>query len=395
MSKVAFDAVKYGTLAIGAYNQFRSRGNSTRSTIYSAGSNMSTGMQVSRVRRRTGRKKRRTGDQAFRAFQGCGSDIIYRWQQTSREYMGPGRVYIGLSSVDATYDRLPIHFMCLTTAPDAGSEVAAKGNFKNYSQCRIAYNKLTGAFQWAPEVNSVQYNGVIAANNQWQLETEPVALAENPKSVFHKWTDIKLNLYGTYTVPIHYTVTLCQLPEQLDPLATTPYTNMAEGSEVANMFKDWTRDLCHSTMGVNSGHTTWRKDVRIIKQYKCTIQPLSYSDQAAEAGLTTDYSSAPHIKELRWFIRHDRFRNYRWSRDATTVLENRDFNEQGWDQLYPSLAHCDVEWGKKVFLFIQASAPSRNSVDSLFNEGAQALVNARQFGSYDLMVRNSFTFHTS
>nr|QGF19370.1 hypothetical protein [Antarctic circular DNA molecule] len=394
MSKTG-DYIRLGGTAIAAgysaYKHYSNRTAPSSSTVISSGAGGA--MHVSRTRRRTGRLKRRSANKVFRILQRQGDEIIYRWQQTSREYIGPGRIFIGLGSMDANQDRLPIHFMSLTNG--YGDTNIAKGCNSDISLCRMIYNRTTGAFQYNGDVASATYLGADAADYRWQRETMETGIGlSDPKSVFHKYTDLKINLYGTLSVPIHYNVMLCTMKEQVDPLSFSPaYAggSMAEGSEAANMFKDWLTNLTHNTFGKNSGKSTWRQDVHIIKQFNCTIQPLAYSDQAAEATLGASFSTAANIKELHWFITHDRYRDYRWTRDAATTLEHRDLSLPGWDQINPTPLLCDVEWGKRVYLVIQASTPRREGVDPIFMSDALSNFN----GSYDLFVRNSFVYHNS
>lgn len=383
--------IKLGGTALAAgYSAYQRYNNRSRSSVNEP-SSMSGGNMVSRARRRTGRLKKRNANQVFRMYQRGGYEQIYRFQQTSREYLGPGRIFLGTSNIDAFYDRVPIHLISLT-ANQLGAVNTAKGANADVTFYRMQYQKNTGDFVLTADYPSQTYLGVNDSNLRWQTETSNSAPPVNINQVFHKWTDIKLNLYGTYTVPIHYTVTLCTLPESLDPLSflvNTAGGPIAEGSECANMFKDMVTDQVHNNFGVNTGKSTWRRDMRVIKEYKCTIQPLAYSDQQAEGALPINYSKAAHIRELRWFVRHDRFRDYKWSRTKEETLEHRNIDAPGWDVVSPAQILADVEWGKRVFLIIRASCPIRADTDQLYMTDTLATTN----GSYDVCIRNSFVYH--
>jgi len=386
MSKAAFDVVRAGALAIGAYNQYRGRSSGNKTFVSGMGGG-GGGTRVTRVVRRTGRKKRRTANQVFRDLVKQGERIVWRWQQSSRTYLGPGRVFLGMGTIDANLDRLPIHFLSLT-GNNLGRNVPAKGAYNVHSMCRMYYNRTTGAFYWAGDVPSIDNAGNNAANVRWQTETATYSPLTDIKSCFHEWTDIRLNLYGTYSVPIHYNVMLCTMKEQVDPYQFAQGEAITEGSECANMLKDWTRSLMYESAGINSSQSTWRNDVRVVKQCRFTIQPLSYADQVAEQQVPVTYASASNIKELRWFIRHDRFRNYNWSRDATATTEARDFDKPGWDLVIDPELYADVEWGKRLFLVIQATCPGRQAGDPIYMTDGYANLN----GSYDLTIRNAFSY---
>jgi len=393
MSKQS-DIRNYGRLAIGAatagytaYSRYRNQSTSTRRQNNPSSNGA---MFVSRVSRRTGRRKRRSANEVFRRLQQSGSNVVWRYQQTSREYLGPGQLFLGTSLVDGFFDRVPIHIWSLTNSPNLLGNIA-KGANPDVAMYRLMYQKNLGDFQLSADVPSQTNLGTNDPNLRWLAECSPEAVPLTNGMVYHKWTHIKLNLYGTYTVPIHYTIMLCTMPESLDPLSfltTSAGGSIAEGSECANMFKDMVTDQVHNNFGVNSTKSTWRRDMRIIKQYKCTIQPLPYSDQQAEAALPVAYSKAAHIKELNWFIRHDRYRDYKWSRLKEEVTEHRNLDLPGWDVVAPYSAMCDVEWGKRVFLIVRASCPIRALTDQIFMTPELATTN----GSYDVSIRNSFTY---
>lgn len=381
-----------GAGALTAYNYYnRSRTGTLTATRRKKKSKlMSDNTFVTRARLRTGRKRKRSGEKAFRSFLASGQRLITRWEQTSATYLGPGKVFIGWGKIDENLDRLPIHFISLTNNPKlTGNE--AKGAFKNDTMCRMYYNHVTGAYAWASDVYSSTHLGTVAPNAEWQYEHDQTCVGQtSPWSrCFHNWTDIRLNLYGTYSVPINYHVMLCTMKEQVDPFQFGQGVSISEGSECANMLKDWTRSQLHDTVSVNASPQTWSKDVRIIKEYRTTIQPLTPGDQI-DVGNSSVASKSPHIKEIKWFVRHDRFRDYAWSRDAINTVEDRDFVNGGWDYFGPFSPLCDVEWGKRLFLVIRASCPSRYNGDPLY---CDVPVLATVNGSYDLSIRNSFTLY--
>lgn len=369
-----------------AYSQTR-----TNTTTKTMTNNRNVGGNFSsRQRKRTGRRKRPTLYSLKREIQGTGNHMIYRWQNTSATYVGPGALAIDWSydnTTNTNIERMPIHFMSLSQVPSTIADInTTKGcvaNGMNY----LVYNTTSGAYQH--RVLTVQNSdGLQVAAGTWQADTDPGTLG-NMYRMRHNWSDIKLNLYGTYTVPIHYEVFLCTMPEQLDPYQFASASDMAEGSEVANMYKDMSRYLLYSSVGQN-GRVDWRRDVKIIKSCKVTIQPLTYSDQLAEQQNTVGSTSA-HIHELRWFVRHDRDRNYRWSENTVDTVEDRTFNTPGWDVNTVSRNMTDCEWGKKLFMFITASCPTKfqglDAVCPVFGAPDRTLGG----GSYDICVRNSFT----
>lgn len=351
-----------------------------------------TSNTVSRRRLRTGRQKRPNVYSLKKHVIGAGDEYVYRWQQTSPSYLGPGKLSIGWSATGDT-DQVPIHFMSLTTNPK-GAAHAAKGCYKS-GMHRMYYDRVQNRFGWY-FIPATQANGSDNATGYWEMETGADRGTWEARSVFHKYTQIKINLYGTYSVPINYRVFLCQMKEEVDPtqyaLAGTP---ILPGSECYNMFKDWYKTLTYSSVGNNNGRQSWQRNVRIIKQYSTTIQPLTYSDQEAEIALEANATSTtPHIRELRWFVRHDRFRDYKWSENAQADAIPETLYDTnllgGWDVNRPLSSMSDLPWGKKLFLVIMASSPVKLTTWPEYP--FQTATPTKTQGSYDICVRNCFRY---
>lgn len=378
------NALRLGAAAYSAYNRY-AQNRTTGSTRQVGGG----GAFVSRRRLRTGRKKRRRTQRVFRELLYTGQREVYRWQQTSPTYLGPGRLGLlwGRTSPLDQAQRMPFHFMSLTSSM-RGVEHAEKGCYRN-GMNRVVYNSSTGSYYWNP-LQPQNFVGDNAGNVLWQPEQNEggSTTAAATGRVFHEWTDVRLNLYGTYTVPITYTVLIAQMPRQLDPFTVEAGTTTPEGTELHNMFKDWSRKQLYSSVGCN-GRSDWDKDVRIVKRYSVTIQPFNYSDQNSETLLPEGYSKSPHIHELRWFLRHDRFRNYKWSENVSDSTLTRDFMKPGWDYNGPEETMADVEWGKRLFLIVLATSPEvQDGVTTDYVNPADPVTQ----GSYDVCVRNSFRY---
>jgi len=232
--------------------------------------------------------------------------------------------------------------------------------------------------------------GGSLTTNQWSEEMRPGTFSSTSSyDIFHNWSQIKLNLYGTRSIPITYNVWLCQMDEQVDPTSFLPNATINLGSECNNMLRDMARPLLHNTVAENP-NVTFRKNMKVLKRTRVTIEPLSYSDQAAQITLPSSgvQSTSPHIHEIRWFVRHNRFRNYYWSKDTDQVIEDINYDNGGWDRYLQYSPNCDVEWGKKVFLFVTATSATPVNIANWPNADNNS---AQSQGSLDICVRNSFT----
>lgn len=343
---------------------------------------------TARQRRRIGRRIRRSDKIATSGYK----YHIQRWQASSPSYLGPGLYKIGTFQDSPGYTILPIHFMSLTNVGILGNANSAKGCFNDIGMNYFFRNDSTNEFSYASLVS--QTNNGALAGTQWRVEqSEVYGELGFARRVFHDWTDIRLNLYGTFSVPITYTVYVMTMKEQLDPNQFPPLGTIPQHVELGNMVKDITRQ-CTGNSVASNGRTDWPRDVRILKKQVVTLQPLNYSDQAAQV---LDLGSAlpshtPNVHELRLFVSHRRFRDYKWSENNVDDTTNNVLDSNGWDINAPQNLMCDVEWGKRVFLFVTATCPQ---VSPYVPGPDQLLANAdsaRVMGSYDINVRNKFRF---
>lgn len=348
---------------------------------------------VSVVRRhvRTGRKRYRSAAHVFKNVIGGGDTFVWRWQQTSSTYLGPGRLLCANNpQADSSYYNLPLHFMSLTTLPNTTDDYAQYGAYR-HGMCVVRKKLATQAMSYYP-LSSQDFDG-STGTVEWkkeQVEGDPDFSVNGYNRFFHKYSDIRLNLYGSYTVPIRWNVWLMQLPESLDPLQLEPQIGEAGTTAHTELWEMW-RDMLRPSMSnsvATNGRVDWLKDAKILKHHSVTIQPLAYSD-ASVVESTALGSSTPNIYELRWFVRHDRFRNYKWPQ-MQQITDCAALGTNGWDVENSFTLIPDVEWGKKLFLFINASAANADTVSGFYATSDSTKISA----SYDINVRNAFKAFT-
>lgn len=375
--------IRIGAGAYEMYSRTRTRQKAkSKRRVFSA----QGGATLSREYVKTGKKKvwglKRLKDRLL----ATGTQYIYRWQRTSATVLGPGQHPIAWQADPAfpTFEKWPIHLMSLTTiSGDLGNSLAAKGIF-THGMIGIQYNNAGGFCQWYKNTCQ-QFDGVTnSPTGDWQLEQCNGPRTNVMDSMYHKWTDIKLNLYGTYSVPITYKVYLLTMKEQVDPYQFNEGVNFTSNTECNHMFTDIGRSILYSTVGQNAD-VKWPRDVKILKKCSVTINPMDYSNQQAEIESVFE-SSAPHIHELRWFIRHDRYRDYKWTK-GQELIKDLSYTNGGWNVNTSVSPYCDVEWGKRVFLMITATSPK--VVTNVPYETMSGEM-AKTQGSYDICVRNAF-----
>lgn len=365
-----------------AASMWASRRNNTRSTVVQP----TGGSSVSRRKRRIGRNRKWSNYKIKKHIIGTGDEFINRWQQTSNTYLGPGRLFLGWSSAaNPDFEQVPCHFISLTNIEDMGISNPSKGCF-NSGIKGLVYHKPTSQFRYRIYPSQQASGTVDDSSGFWQYEKQSAVRNQFGHQFFHKYTDIKLNLYGTLDVPIKYSVIMCTLPEQLDFHQWGPNVDFGNGSELNNMCRDWMRSRLWDTVTTNA-NPKWPKDVRIIKQESITINPPPKTDAAAYATNSTSGS----IHELRWFVRYDRYRDYKWSKNANETVNDIDFQNSGWDVSNPTTVMSDVEWGRRVYLVVMAESPYPRPLTSFPAQDfyANATTQIDQ-GSYDVCIRNCF-----
>lgn len=382
-------AIRAGAAAYAAYSSTRTnRTRGSNAVVQPTG-----GASVSRRRRRIGRSKRWSNSKLKKAIIGSGDEYIFRWQQTSNTYLGPGQLFLGWSEFGPTVpgQLVPMHFMSLTNCGTLGNVVNAKGCFAHGMSRALYYptGVFGGQFQWAATDCQDRTGLNTVALGPWQMEkgVDVQTIPTVRGNLFHKYTDIKLNLYGTLNVPITYTVMLCTMKEQVDPFQYNALSYFGNGTETNNFFRDLMRPRLWDTVGSNA-NPKWPGDVKIIKQARITINPPAKSDAADQDLAPTALS----IHELRWFVRHDRRRDYKWSKQAQQLLQDNDFTSSGWDVQLPNENLIDVEWGKRVYLVVMATDPFPEPFASFAGLSDQYanFQTMKNHGSYDICVRNCF-----
>lgn len=376
MSKASW-VVPAITTGIGLYNQYRgSRTNQTRRRKMNLEDNVGACTYTKR-KYRTGRYRRRSSNRVFReAIALYGNKNVWRWQQCSPSLIGPGNLPIGWANLQTNVSTwMPMMFMSLTQNP--------YGPVDNQHGCWVSglkhlyYNYTNGDWN-AYEHVSQDFTGAQGPNGDWHIEQEDGTSLHYTSKMFHRWTDLRLNLYGARSIPITYTIYLMQVPQQLDFQAPG---NLVAGTECANMLKDMVRPLCGNPIAQN-GRIDWPKDVRIVKKIVHTIQPLNYSDQSATGSSNTKNA---HVRQVKWFLRHDRLRDYKWHQNASETNADRDLREVGWDVVKAGLDMSDVEWGKRLYLFITCTAPQVNATQPQVTQVDQNWMEL--MGSLDILCR--------
>lgn len=385
-----------GYMAKRAYNYGASFASKRRRL---GGSGGDGSVRFSRERHLVGRKKRKNRIKMSDLLTGKGT-LRLRWSATSNSLIGPGRVPIGFGSAASAgnFQILPIHFISLTNN-QLGAANTYKGTHKR-GLMRIVRDSNTGETGWNYfESQGKQGVNDWIANGQWVYEEDSTNSATATNSLYHKWTEIRLNLYGAKYIPLVYTISLVQMPQNYDPQKVdswAPGVALPNGEfdEFSRWMEDISRPLIANPINVTGTKKEYKSHVKVIKQYKVRVNPLSYSNAADE---TTAPVHVGNVRQFKTFIRHDRFRLYNWAETSSNVLPDRNLNDLGFDQIANDNNLCDVDWGKRLYLMITCTTGPAVTSDaySIYERRPYEYTAMPSYeGTYDIVVRNEFVTNT-
>lgn len=377
---------------------------------------MSGAVEHVRLTSKVGRKRKRSATELFNNEIGRMEEHRIRWQNVSPSMVGPGARVITYGKgvnmpASTTLNRvLPIHFMSLTTFPGSYASTTPEAlavGARNVGMNRLVYRAPVSGFQGQFGYQSYQNQistGGLGAVPTWHYE-QGLASTNIADRAFHKWTDIRLNLYGALHYPMKYEVmlvtgmdedmALLQLPPVTDGTTAADFP-IVDDTPLGDFCRDMTRDLIGNPI---IGHTSNRFDkgkYKVIYKKKVYVEPLANADAAIADVHTTN------VKNLNIFIRHDRFRNYAWRKPAADTAYHDNFDEPGWDRTdiaSSSLvsAFAEVDYMERVFLFIKCNSPLLAESDDYLVTSpvveVPILDQSTQLpaqGSYDIVVRQSF-----
>lgn len=357
-----------------------------------------------------GGTRKRTANDLFKAEVGSMEELVWRWQACSASLLGPGRLPIGFGTDNASFPNincLPFHMMSLTNNPglpeNASFGCSKAGMFRYY------FDKSSGNMGYS-FLKSQQADGAVTQPfpGWWTLEK---GLAQNHTGqIFHKYTDIRINLYGSTLYPLKYKVMLVtKLPLEMSPLdrgvMANPITipgndfTLLNNTPLSQFILDHVRPLVTNPIIGSNSDEDYKGKFRVVSQKTYHIPCLTYGNAAAEAGNSAVNSTNVH--NVNMFVRHDRYRDYKWHQLSTDVVRTNNPGGVGFDVIDTAVNDagdtlCDVDREERLYLVISCDTGALiNNSDYLptgpFCGPDGDTIGAHQVsGSYDIVVRNCF-----
>jgi len=382
-------------------------------------------IQFTRSRAKIGRTRKRTANDLWKAQLAVMDERIYRWQRCSPSLLGPGATPISMGQDTA-----------LNVDPDAGPTVVVPFHwtsltvFPHYQgnqslgciptgMTRMVYRRPPDALQGRfgiQHLASQANTGTFKNNGFWEMEKgadDDSNQQHAINSVFHKYTDIKLNLYGAMRYPMEYTaMVVTGMPVEMSltdkvPVSTTVATSpstadfpIADNTPLNEFLMDNLKGLLTNPIIGSSTNQHYDGKLKVLFKKKYKVPCLTYGDAINLANAASGIDST-NVKTVNIFLRHDRFRNYKWHTVPGDVVDNDAIDSTGWDHLNINNnenegSYCDVDREERVFFILMCNSPNafdgtvQNVSAPTFNPEVVQTTAFNTTGSYDIVVRNCF-----
>jgi len=330
-------------------------------------------------RSRWGRYKKVTTRSVNRKVEADEEDLILRWQAVSRFGFGPG--YQAICTANLGDVAQPLHIFDLTQFEHNGGmgNPLFGGMHIMNSQAIGGYNTFFPTTRCQDQAGDPQVGPAYLSFPE--LGNIPAG-SPSIENATLKWVDLRMNLYGSYQVPIKYKISIVQFH---DEISVPGISNNAP--RAISQFESMYKSFKYSNLLTNVAQQG--KGYKTIKSWNYTIQPLPKSD--AEA--ITDENAwtvmpSPNIAEVKAFIKLDRYCDYGWHDDPVPAFLIADKPSTDTFQVTNAEIRGSVYPVKRLFLIIQAFSAAETTRD-IYVMGPSG-PDTKWAGSYDIILRRKF-----
>lgn len=374
--------------------------------LFEEKSTMSNAVMFQRSYTRMGRKRRRNAKALFDASIGAMHETIFRYQRASNSLLGPGETDIAYGSeVEGPNYVCPFHIMSLT------NNILFPSN-QDFGAQRNGMHRLT----YDPSNHHFGYQRLAGQNNtgvfvgpELQYEQGVTRFLTNDiqSRVFHKWSEIRLNLYGSAYYPLTYEILiLTGMPVEMSIFDYPPGNQpIPAKSNLCAFLREQVKDyIGNPIIGSSADEQDYKDKYRVLKRRVVKVDPLSYGDAAQQSTVGPSGIDASNVKNINIFLRHDRFREYSWTPNPLDQVLQPDLDGVGFDKVHITdqanqTCVCDVDREERVYLVIKCSAP-RVLLSADYNtvpaDAPTTLLSQTEIppftGSYDIVVRNCYRY---
>lgn len=330
-----------------------------------------------RYRGSYGRYKRKSLGRLYRKVQNNEEKVIYRWQNVSRFGLGFGAQ--GLYTwEDAALQVQPLHMFDVTYIPNnTSSKDPLYGGMHS-----VNMSKITAALSYSgPLIHQDQNGDPIAVLTGTDVLESGVPATDNDFATL-KWIDLKMNLYGSFSVPVKYRISLIRFT---DEISVPGASNSA--ARAISQYESMVKPFKYSNLLTNTSNQS--RAYSTIKEWNYTIQPLNKTEVWNMNMTGGEEVLSPHFIEFKEFIKLDRAMNYAWHDDPTVATAVTDKPSTDQFQVTNADVHSSPYPTSRIFLAIQCTSPK---VDTTTNPltAASTSTQWQWAGSYDICMRRCF-----
>lgn len=258
---------------------------------------------------------------------------------------------------------IPLNVFDLTIIPNRSANVQAGRRY-------VYDSSLANAAVGTATVVGTDPTG--STSPYWIVESGAPSVPYNTDSIYHDWTQVKLNLYGARKRTTYFDVYFVRFKDDFANLFAASLSN----NEVKQLVAYLVRPLMYSNILLHNPDVV--KKLAIVKKYRYMIGPQQTIDLNSTCG---------KMKEVNIFMRHNTRYNLRWKSDeyvpsaAGADRLDWEINSDVDNQDHP------VNRGR-LFMMITAFAPEQRTVGgNVLTPALEPIVDP----SYDVLIRNAFT----
>lgn len=361
-------ALRAGAAASAIYSAYR--GGSRTQTITMPRNNLpvlTEAGEYTRKNRNSGRYKKRTLRRLYKIVNTAQQPQWYRFSGKNRFNSGGG--YYGLpnhlNTTAPGIEYLPMYFFELQTCINFNG--AIQNPFPFWAVQRT--NSASQSYQL------VQNNGQTDTGSsfgQWILEDTPGQTSYPGRAATHKYSDIRMMIYGATQTPIKYDICIVSFPDdEYNPFNGVYNPTTSSTFSVAGLSAILLDNLLapYASNPINIQEPKLRDKIKYYFRENFIIQPGSTTD--GDAGV-------PHFRELRIFKKWDQIVRFDWG-----PTDRVDPQVPAGFQQNLTAINCSPNFPYRKYLMIRATSAYTSS-------GVAPLIDTTKNGTFDLLVRNKW-----
>lgn len=342
----------------------------TGSLVVTKRSKMSNLVEIgeyTRRRYRQGRYKRKTLGRAHQIISKSWSPVYLR-ASISNTFcnVNGGALKLWNYFQNSVLQHTPMHFWNLN--PGMGPAVGQPYPVAGYN----CFLSGTDGVNFAP-IQIKDPTGAVGITT-YNMESKSIEDSVARQFQNHKWTDIRLLCYGAKNMPVRYDIMVCRCKEEMhNPgwIQEVLTSSTSYAPTTAELYYHMIQPFVRNPVDVATPGEKFSRIFKVLKRTTFVLQTPS----------TTEGDAAPHMREVKWFIKQDRIADHRYKPSEHVTLA-----QIGGDQYATSSVGANVKnmphWHERLFLIIRATAQEGSGVSG------PSTTDVTVTPSYDVCIRH-------